>query len=377
MINKIKVVVVSDDVDYRMKVKHLSECDDIEVSGYSEYNDNALLKISGLHPDVVIFGYAKNEKTRFDIAQEVYIKLKGCTFIMMNEVVDVPFMQKAMQVGIRLVFPDSVARMDLRAAIRDGVEFERKRFVGEKQKATDCRVFSFFSGKGGVGKTTVSVNVALGLQMKGAKVLIIDGDLQFGDVNLHLDLEPKDTISELVQERDMAQAEIIRNFITIHRSGLGVLCAPKSPEYAEYVTGKHMEIIISAMRPYYDYIIIDLPNALNDIAISCAENSEKLFIVCAQEISSLKNAKMCVNVLDSLQLKDKAQLVISRAFDKSMIKVKDFESVLNMKVAHIIPDDSKNMLACLNKGTPVISMGRTPSEVEFKKFCEDIKNKLV
>jgi len=370
--NKIKVVIVSDDIDYRMMVKHLVECDDITVSGYAEYNSNAVLKINGLYPDAVIFGVSKDDATRFQIAKDVYLKLKGCSLIMLNETVDFGFATKAMQIGVRNIFPADVTKNDIRKAIIDGVEFEHKRFADERPKDTNCRVFSFFSGKGGVGKTTIAVNTALGLAMKGKKVLIIDGDLQFGDVNLHLDLEPKDTIAELVQERSNLQPETVQSFITLHSSGLGVLCAPKSPEFAEYVTSKHMETIISMMRPYYDYIIVDLTDALNDIAITAGENSDRFFLVCGQEISSLKNAKICMNILDSLQLKDKTSVIVNKSYDNSMIKIKDFDSLLGVKVIETIPDDSKNMLACLNKGTPVISIGRTPAEVQLKKFCDNI-----
>ncbi len=372
---KIKVVVVTDDIDYRVRIKNMVECDEIEMSGYADYDNGTVLKIRGLFPDVVIFGSAKNEELRFKIVQEVYLKIKGCLFIMINPVVDIDFMKKAMQSGLRMVFPETVSKTELRRALIDGFDFERQRFEKERaQGDVRCRVFSFFSGKGGVGKTTVSVNVALGLVMRGKKVLLIDGDLQFGDANLHLDIEPKDTIAELVQERTITNAQTVQGFITTHSSGLGIICAPKSPELAEYVTSKHIEAIINVMRPYYDYIIVDLPNSLNDVSIVAAENSDMLFIVCGQEISSLKNAKMCMNVLDSLQLGDKIQVIINRSYDKSMIKIKDFESLLGVKIAHVIPDDAPNMLAGLNKGTPVISIGRTPASVEFGNLCDKIVN---
>lgn len=373
--SKIKAIVVTDDMDYRLKVKNMVECDEIELSGYSEYDSGTTLKIQGMTPDVVIFGSSKNEDLRFQIVQEVYLKVKGCLFIMMNPTVDVDFMKKAMQSGLRMVFPETVSKNELRRAMIDGFSFERQRFEKERAKSDErCRVFSFFSGKGGVGKTTSSVNVALGLVMRGKKVLLLDGDLEFGDANLHLDIEPKDTIAELVQERTITNAQTVQTFITTHSSGLSILCAPKSPELAEYVNSKHFDAIINVMRPYYDYIIIDLPNSLNDVSIVAAENSDMLFIVCGQEISSLKNAKMCMNVLESLQLGEKIQVIINRSYDKSMIKIKDFESLLGVKIAHVIPDDAPNMLAGLNKGTPVISIGRTPASVEFGKLCDKLVN---
>ncbi len=80
-----------------------------------------------------------------------------------------------------------------------------------------------------------------------------------------------------------------------------------------------------------------------------------------------------MSILDSLNLKDKTEVIVNRAVDGSMIKIKDFESLLGTKIAHVIPEDSKNMLVCLNKGTPVISIGKTPSEAELKAFCNEIE----
>ena len=369
----IKVVVVTDDVDDRLKVKNLIENGLINVVGYANYSGNALVKVKGFGPDAVIFGKANNAEDRFEVAKNICLDLRGCTLLLLDGLIDMELVTKAMKCGIRLVYPYTVSKNEICTALKDGVAFERKRFGDDARKTSKCRVISFFSGKGGVGKTTIAVNVALGMALKGKKVLVIDGDLQFGDVNLHLDLEPKGTLAELVQERSSLTVDTIRSFITIHSSGLGVLCAPKRPEYAEYITSGHLDTIISTMRPYYDYIIVDLPDNLNDISVTVAENSDVFFVVCGQEISSLKNAKVCMSILESLNLKDKTQIIINRSVEGSMIKIKDFETLLGMKVTHVIPDDSKNMMVCLNKGTPVISIGKTPAEAEFKAFCNDIE----
>lgn len=368
----IKVVVVTDEVDDRVKIKNLIQDDVVSVVGYADYSGNTLIKVKGLTPDAIVFGKANGSNDRFEVAKNIYLDMKGCTLLLLDSLIDMELVTQAMRCGIRLVYPETVSKKEISVALKDGVAFERKRFGEEARKTANCRVLSFFSGKGGVGKTTITVNVALGLAMKGKKVLIIDGDLQFGDVNLHLDLEPKGTLAELVQEQSSLVADTIQRFITLHSSGLGVLCAPKRPEYAEYVMSNHLETIISAMRPYYDYIIVDLPDNLNDISVTAAENSDVFFLVCGQEISSLKNAKVCMSILDSLNLKDKTKIVINRAVEGSMIKIKDFESLLATKIAHIIPEDSKNMLVCLNKGTPVIGIGKTPAEAEFRSFCNEI-----
>ncbi len=369
----IKVVIVTDSTDERIAVKNRIQQDPIVVVGYADYISNTMVKIKGWSPHAIILAHADQPMKRFDLARALSLEMRGCTVMILDNVVDMDLITKAMKSGVRLVYPITASKDELKVALQEGVAFDQKRFGNTDRKLANCRVMSFFSGKGGVGKTTVAVNTALELVNIGKKVLLIDGDLNgFGDCHMHLDIDPKGTIAELVQERSNLAADDIRRFLMTHVSGLEVLCAPKRPEYAEYVNNTHMDSIISTMRPYYDYIVIDLPDSLNDITLTAADNSDVVFLVCGQEIASLKNAKIAMGVLESLNLKEKIRLVVNKAADGSMIKVKDFEQLLGLKAQSVIPDDTKNMLMCLNKGTPVVMMGKTAVGEALKTFASRI-----
>ena len=205
--------------------------------------------------------------------------------------------------------------------------------------------------------------------------MIIDCDLQFGDVNLHLDLNPKETIVELVQEQGTMTVDLISSFTQLHGSGVNVLCAPRSPEFAEYVTAKHMESIIDILRPYYEYIVLDFPPAFNDVSIAGLECCDDIYLVYNMDISSLKNAKTCISILDSLQQKEKVELVINKAMD-GMIKTKDYESMLELKVFGMVSQDTKNSTNSLNRGLPlVLSLPKAPISREIRFISQKIANK--
>jgi pilus assembly protein CpaE len=372
---KLKVVVVTENIDYRLTIKNLLDSEDIAVAAFTNCDKSAIPKIISLCPDIVICTYDEKNSCVFEISQSIYLSIHGCSIILLSNDVKLEIVTKAMQNGIHLVLPINIDKKEMLNNIRQANIIEKQRSVdGVKSTGNKSKVIAFFGGKGGTGKTTVAVNIAVTLSQMNKKVIIVDCDLQFGDVNLLFDLEPKDTIAELAQESNSLSIDIIKGFTMLHSTGVSVLCAPKSPEYAEYVTGKHIEDIINTLRPYYEYIIIDLSPSFNDISIAAVENCDQVYLVSGLDISALRNAKICTNILDSLQQKDKVAVIINKA-SESVIKAKDYENILGLKVVGSISEDTKIALKSLNKGVPIVlSQPRCQITKSIKAICDKILN---
>ncbi len=371
---KLNVVVLTEDMDLRIHVKNKLPGDSFVISGYSDFSSAAMLKIESMFPDVILCA-VKGEVTakQFSFIQNIYLTVVGCVIILMTDSMSVELVNKTAQVGIRQVVDMLIEPSELTANIVSAASLERQRSSDLKlSNRTRSRVIGFFAGKGGTGKTTLAVNTAVALAKKGKRVMLIDGDLQFGDVNLLLDLEPKDTIVELVQERGGIMIENIRTFSMTHSSGVNVLCAPKSAEFAELVTARHIETIIDVLRPYYDFIIVDMAPAFNDVSIAAIENSDEIMLIYNLEILSLKNAKVCLEILDQIQQRDKAQLIINKNIN-SLIKINDFETMFEMPVFGTVTNDVKTANLCLNKGQPIVlAMPKTPIAKEMTAIAQKI-----
>lgn len=371
---KLNVVVLTEDMDLRIHVKNKLPKDSFVISGYSDFSSAAELKIESMFPDVV-FCAVKGEVSdkQWTFIQNIYLTVVGCVLFLMTDSMSVDKLSKAAQVGVRQVVDMAIEPQELTANITSAAALEKKRSADlNLGTRTRSRVISFFSGKGGAGKTTLSVNTAVALAKKDKRVMLIDCDLQFGDVNLLLDLEPKDTIVELVQERGGIVIENIRTFSMVHSSGVNVLCAPKSAEFAELVTARHIETIIDVLRPYYDFIIVDMPPTFNDVSITAIENSDEIMLVYNMEILSLKNAKVCLDILEQIQQRDKAQLILNKNIS-SLIKVKDFETMFELPVFATVTNDIKTANLCLNKGQPIVlAMPKTPIAKELSDIAQRI-----
>jgi len=373
-LEKLNVVVLTEDMDLRIHVKNRLPGDTFVISGYSDFSSAAMLKIESMFPDVILCAVkGEVDNTKMSFLQNIYCTVAGCVIILMTDAMNVDLVNRAAKAGIRQVVEMTIDPQELADGIALAASLERQRSSDLKMGSrARSRVIGFFCGKGGTGKTTMAVNIAAALAKKGKRVMLIDCDLQFGDVNLLLDLEPKDTIVELVQERGGIMIDNIRTFSMIHSSGITVLCAPKSAEFAELVTARHIETIIDVLRPYYDFIIIDMAPAFSDVTIAAIENCDELMLIYNVEILSLKNAKVCLQILDQLQQREKARLIINKNVS-SLIKVKDFENMFDSQVFGVVSNDIKTANICLNKGQPiVISMPKTPIAKEMTAIAQKL-----
>jgi pilus assembly protein CpaE len=373
-LEKLNVVVLTEDMDLRIHVKNRLSSDAFVISGYSDFSSAAMLKIESMFPDVILCAVKGGvDVAQMAFIQNIYCTVVGCVLILMTDSMSVDLVNRAAQAGIRQVVQMDIEPQELTENITVAASLERQRSSDLKIGArTRSRVIGFFCGKGGTGKTTMAVNTAVALAKKGKRVMLIDCDLQFGDVNLLLDLEPKDTIVELVQERGGIMIDNIRTFSMVHSSGVNVLCAPKSAEFAELVTARHIETIIDVLRPYFDFIIVDMPPTFNDVSIAAIENCDELMLIYNLEILSLKNAKVCLDILEQIQQKDKAQLIINKNIN-SLIKIRDFENMFDQPVFGTVTNDVKTANICLNKGQPiVIAMPKTPIAKEMMAVAQKI-----
>lgn len=370
---KLKTVVVSNDIDLKIKIKNSISCEDIAISGFLEYDGMTNLKILGYSPDVVLLVYDKNQGEIFEIAEQVYSQIQSVSIIMLSEQIDLNLLSKAMQYGIKQVLPLDIPDSSLKEAIFKASSLEKKRASENSYvKSTRSKVISFFGGKGGTGKTTIAINTAVQLALDGKKTVIIDADLQFGDVTVFLDIDPQDTIYELSREKGDMSIDVVKSMLSLHSSGLEVLAAPKSPELSEYIDDKMIELIINTMRPYYEYIIIDLPPGFNDTTIAVIESSDVVNLVASVDIVALRNAKICLEILEAIRQKDKVELLLNKSAD-GIISRKDFENILSLTPKLNLPDDTKTVTPSMNKGVPFVSgMPKTQISKAIKSYASTI-----
>ena len=356
--NKIRVMVVAHEIDDQIDIKSLLPEDSFTICGFIDSDEMAPLKILSQSPDITVIAGGEQG---YKLAEELYSQSVGMGLVTVEREVTPELLSRAMSCGINRVISYAGTPDEVRDTMLRIHELEyRKASDNNIVKAAGAKVVAFFGGKGGTGKTTVAVNTACALALTGKKTAILDLDLQFGDVSVTLDIEPKDTICDLAADKSEITVDRIRGIMTLHKSGLSVLSAPKSPEFAEYVTENTVQTVINLLRPYFEYVIIDLAPGFSDTTVAALENSDVIELVATTDIASLRNAKICVDILEALQQQNKVDVILNRSVEGLIVK-RDFEDVLNTEVKHIFPDDTKTALTALNRGVPFVTdRAKTP-----------------
>ena len=216
------------------------------------------------------------------------------------------------------------------------------------------RVLALYGAKGGVGTTTIAINAAIALHRElGRKVCLIDGNLQFGDHRVFLDLGlDRKSIVDIVTAPSIDQ-DLIRQVLVKHDSGVDLLLAPPSPETAELVTPEHLPAIIDQLRGLYDYILIDIDKRLDDVNLGVLEAAETMFVVMTADLSCLKNVRLVLETISHLGYEaDKIQLVLNRSNAFTGINVKNAEGALKRTIDHQIVNEYRGAISALNTGAP-------------------------
>ncbi|HLO34788.1 MAG TPA: response regulator [Candidatus Deferrimicrobium sp.] len=216
------------------------------------------------------------------------------------------------------------------------------------------RVLAFYGAKGGVGTTTIAINAAIALHRElGRKVALVDGNLQFGDHRVFLDLGlDKKSIVDIVSAPTIDQ-DLVRQVMVKHDSGVDLLLAPPSPETAELVTHEQMPLIVDQLRALYDYVVIDIDKRLDDINLGILEAADTMFVVMTADLSCLKNVRLVLETIGHLGYSSsKVQLVLNRSNAFTGINVKNAESALKRTIDHQVVNEYRGAISALNSGAP-------------------------
>ncbi|MGM8212320.1 AAA family ATPase [Virgibacillus sp. W0430] len=245
----------------------------------------------------------------------------------------------------------SKIKRDIDAAIEKKEELQTHKAAQKPKKTKASRVITITSTKGGVGKTTLAVNLAIAFSKKMSKVAILDLDLQFGDVALFCDVSAKKSIYDWVKE-DKSGVQIDR-FLTLYKSGVHFLSAPHRPEFAEVITGDDVRRAIRLMREQFDIIIIDTSSHFNENTIVALENSDDILLTTSPELPALKNSKLLLETISSLKLSAKVKVIVNKEAKVKGITLETVEKVCGRKVFASLPLNEKGMSAAINEGNPI------------------------
>ncbi len=370
---EVRVLIFADEATSQKLFTMLKD-DDIRIV-YRLYDENEVLdQITKTRPDIVLIS-SNNTNLLLRVCQQVYLLRPRSTPVAIIDDYNQEIIGKIIQTGVNYILPLQMDSYTLLTQIKGIFNNESTRLMAlESTSITNwkSKVITVFSSKGGVGCTTVATNLAIKLAQKKRKVAILDFDIEFGEVAFIMRVETRNTIAELLQEQPSPNADTIRKYMVVHSSGVNVLAAPSSPEYAEHISVSQTEKIISAIRTHYDYVIIDTNVGFSGINLSCFDASSMILYVTGMDLATLRRTKMGLSILNSLIGNEKIHLLVGKE-EPSRVKIRDVSKALEFPLWKSIPFDQKLALEAINQGRPMVL--ESPLS-KVSRVYQDIANEI-
>ncbi len=214
-----------------------------------------------------------------------------------------------------------------------------------------------FSPKGGVGTTTIAVNIAAWLATGApGRVAIFDLDVQFGQVATHLNVKPRLTITELARDdQALREPELLRSYAERHKDGLEIYAAPGNPELGRLLTPEPLDLALTTARLIYDSVVIDAGSELEERTLAVLDRADAVVVPISPEIGALKALHTLLETLsDSVPLASRATFVLNHMFARDMLAMRQVQSSLGATVGAELPYDPGLYLKAVNEGIPVV-----------------------
>jgi pilus assembly protein CpaE len=376
MSDRIKVLIVDDIPETR---DHLSKLlgfeGDIDVVGAAASGAEAIQMAVALGPDVVLMDINMPDMDGIATTELLAVKYPTAAVVMMSVQGEADYLRRSMLAGAREFLVKPFSSDELTASIRQVWMRERDKLsrivapaaatpgggTAGTASGQPGTVVAVFSPKGGVGRTTIAVNLAVAAASLGGKrVALMDASFQFGDVGVLLNLNPTNkSIADLASQLEVGEPEDVDSYLINHSSGVRVLLAPPSPEQAELITATHARRVIERLRSEHDLVIVDCPSSFNDTNLAILDSADLILTLLSLEITSIKNMRLFLEVADQLGYgQDKLRLVLNRADSTLGIRVADVEHSIGRKVDHTIVSDGRSVVYALNRGVPFFLSNR-------------------
>jgi pilus assembly protein CpaE len=372
MADRIKVLIVDDIPETR---DHLSKLlgfePDVEVVGAAAGGLESIEMATALKPDVVLMDINMPGMDGITATERLAGEVPTAAVVMMSVQGEADYLRRSMLAGAREFLVKPFSSDELTASIRQVYTREREKIsrmvvpAAAAAAATEggeasAAVVAVFSPKGGVGRTTIAVNLAVAAATLGRKVALVDASFQFGDVGVLLNLNPRNkSIADLANELQTGEAESLDTFMITHSSGVRVLLAPPSPEQAELIGPLGVKKVLQRLRNDHELIVVDCPSTFNEPTLAVLDEADMILTLLSLEITSVKNMRLFLEVSEQLgYTDDKIRLVLNRADSTLGIRVADVEHSIGRKVDHTIVSDGRSVVYALNRGVPFFLSNR-------------------
>jgi len=390
----IAVMIVDDIAETRENIQRLLQFEkNIEIVGAASSGREAIALAEKLKPDVVIMDINMPDIDGIAATEKIRQKVPYAQIVILTVQDDPNYMRRAMLAGARDFLTKPPTIDELTAAVRRAGQFarEERERLGSAVAAGSAaagggggsmatgKVITVYSPKGGLGCTTLAVNLGVALHSPDTPVVVVDGKMQFGDVVLFLNEHGRHSIVDLASRTDALDAEIVESVLITHEStGMKALAAPARLEDAGEITGDQFSALLQFLKTMFEYVVVDTASMLTDVTLAALDASDLVITLVGQDIPSIKDARLFVDWMRALEVPEERIFLVMNRYDKRIgITPERVGESFRHPVALAIPDDFRHVLPAINKGKLVVWSDRgAPVSRGIVKLAEMVRRHL-
>jgi pilus assembly protein CpaE len=350
---KSRLILIDSNKESRNNIKnHLSEnnyfqadleADDV-IKGY-----NLILQEN---PDVALIDITENTELALEIITKISLSNTNCVIIVTSFDDSAPIVLKAMRAGAREFITKP---MDF-SVLDNALEKISHIFKNENNKNKNGKVFTVFSNKGGIGKTSLATNLAVNLaKITKEKVVLVDLNIQLGDVTTFLDLNPSFDIAYVANNLNRLDESFILSTLEKYKdTSLYVLADPPYLEQAEEIYAEQIITVLNILKSVFSYVVIDTSANIDNKTLAALDIADNILLISMINLPCIRNTQRCLDLFEKLGYNaDKTKIIINRYIENDEIKVEDVEETLSCSIFWKIPNNYFTLMSSINKGIPV------------------------
>jgi pilus assembly protein CpaE len=301
-------------------------------------------------PQLMIIDMDTDRNTTFSRIQAIQSTSPNTEIFVTASDTDADVLLHVLRAGVQEFLPQPLHKEDLYDALQ---RFEARHQDSHPLSTKRGKLINILGSKGGVGTTTIAVNLAVSLQEINptSSVVLVDLNLQFGDVALFLDIEPTHTFGDITSNPSRLDDTFLTSILSRHASGLYLLPSADPVEEMNELTLECVEQSLELLQSMFDYVILDSGHMLDEITMTTLNRSSALFLISTLTLPVVRNTKRLVTLLSNLNYPTESiKIIVNRYKSKHEISLRDFEESLKQKPFHTIPNDYITASNSINKG---------------------------